>query len=123
MNRKTCRRKTKRIVNQLRRKLKHGSHLIDCRNHPCIVTQTYWTPGDLYGNSIQVESLVDKTPNSCSLLYCRPEPIEKQNALERADFMKKHGTIAYHKKYDPAFDEEGYKKLSLAWKWGEIKPQ
>lgn len=89
MNRHTDRRKVKRRVNWLRKHAGFGKYVIDCRGHPCIVTEVERYTDDLYGNGIYVKSLIDGSPNSCSLLHCAPQPISKQ----RAEHVAKTGVV------------------------------
>ena len=89
MNLKKSRRKTKRVVNQLRKKAGWGKYVLDCRGHPCIVTEVEFYSSDLYGNGVFVKSLFDDSTCSCSLLHCRPEPITEKEAHSFKDQMNR----------------------------------
>ncbi|SRR5258706_15641119 len=98
MNLKKDRRKTKRIVNQLRKKAGYGKFCLDCRGHPCIVTEVEFYSSDLYGNGIIVKSLLDGIEGSCSLLYCRPDPLTESQAKSIKE---------------PVLSQEAYNALNL----------
>ena len=80
MNMRKDRRKTKRAVNQLRKKAGYGKYVLDCRGHPSQVIEVEFYSSDLYGNGIIVKSLLDGVEGSCSLLYCRPDPLTEIQA-------------------------------------------
>ncbi len=100
MNTKTDKRKLKHRLNSVCRKLKYGMYVIDCRDHPCIITEgaRAWYQ-DLYGSEFACRSLVTETPNSCSVMHCGPEPISESLAKKMAEYWKQNGTTAYLTKY------------------------
>ena len=108
MNTKRSRRKVKNVINYLRRTAGYGKYVVDCRFHPCIVIDTN---NDLYGNSIDVESLFNGKTYSCSLMHCGILPISKAEAYERADFLKCHSFNDYLSKYE-GYSQEDYNKIN-----------
>lgn len=103
-------RKRKRFLNWIRKHAGYGKFVIDCREHPCIVTGT----DSLY---IDVISLITGTPSGCSFLHCGIEPISKERATEMAEFAKNNSWEGYLRKYfgynDAALAE--YAKLDAEW--------
>ena len=124
MNTYKCRRKAKRHMNHLHKKARKGKYVIDCRNHPCIVTETHFY-GDIYGDDIEVQSLVTGTMGSCSLFHCGPEPISKAEAFERAELAKRDGWEAYLKKFSGYTEEDllAWRKMQAIWGFETDKPR
>lgn len=92
-------RKFKRYMNNFKKRAGYGKYVIDCRYHPCIVTATEFYKSDPWGNGIFVKSLVNDTPFGCSLLHCGIKTISKEEAEERASYIKTHSFDAYMEKY------------------------
>jgi len=93
------RRKEKRVANWLRKKCGWGKYVESCRGHPGIVVKTCFPIGDLWGDSVDIKSLVDGVVESCSLRHCGIYPMP--NAVEQAEYWKKHGKNAAWAKFDP----------------------
>ncbi len=85
MNLHKSRRKLKRRLNWLQKHACWGSYVIDCRGQPCCVVGVERYTNDPYGNGIYVESIIDGSSNSCSLLHCGPEPITEAEARRLAN--------------------------------------
>lgn len=81
-------RKTKKIVRNRCDKIYSTGYFLDCFDHPCKMTEMYrYDPcsSDLFGDAeVDGESLIDGRGSSCSILYCAPEPLTKEEAEEIA---------------------------------------
>ena len=82
-------RKVKRRSNRRRKRLRVGSYSIDCRGHPGIIIRKGICDADRFGDDVDIESLVDGTVGSCSIMHCVPETITKQQAEAMAEAMNK----------------------------------
>jgi hypothetical protein len=70
-------------------------YVIDCRWHPCKVIDFGWHPQDLYGASVDVESLVDTKLSSCSFFHCGIDLVTEKRAFEMRDYFKERGEYRY----------------------------
>ena len=95
-------RKLKRIHNWLHKHCGYGKYVIDCRDHPCLVTFL-----DRDHHDIEGFSLIDESGMSCSLMHCGIEPVNKQKAEEMSAFYKKAGRYEYLIKYFTPEDGRG----------------
>jgi hypothetical protein len=70
-------------------------YVIDCRWHPCKVLTFGWHPQDLYGASLDVESLIDGLVSSCSMFHCGITDVNEIKAFEMRDYYHKYGEHRY----------------------------
>jgi hypothetical protein len=89
---------TKR-VNQALRKFAEFPYVEDCRYHPCKVTKL--EPHEPWRGrlDVEVESLVNSTPNACSYFSCGIVHLTKEEGEERVAFIHKYGMLPYTLKY------------------------
>jgi hypothetical protein len=114
-------RKLKRLMNQYMKRINYGKYFIDCRYHPCKVTEYFIRSEDPYGSYVDGISLVDNSGTSCSCYYCRPEPISKELALEMSEFAKNNNWNEYLTKY-LGFSTDAvnqYNKLDEVWNFNK----
>lgn len=71
-------RKLKRLINWYRKHAGYGRYVIDCRGHPCRVTQV-WDEGP-YRGSVSLVSIINGSTWGCSFNSCAPLPITKEFA-------------------------------------------
>ena len=95
------RRKTKRRVKSLAKKLiPNVTYAMGCRGHPGLVVQKdAFFDSDIHGAGVEIKSLVDGIEESCSIFHCCPQPIDKEYALELAQYMKTHHWMDVSIKY------------------------
>lgn len=81
-------RKTKRRIRKLQKRLPVGAFLLDCNNAPCEVIEVeYHDPRHkrgIFASSVAGRSLVDGREMECSLYYCDPFPLTKDEAIARS---------------------------------------
>lgn len=106
VNTRQDRRKDKRVSNFLHRTCAFGKYATGCRGHPGIVVSTCYTPGDIWGSSLEIRSLIDGEVEACSLRHCGVWPMKKEVALEQAAYWRKHGKAAWLVKYEYEYVEE-----------------
>ncbi len=90
MNLKRNRRKAKHRHNRLARECRWGHYALGCRGHPGIIVETHVYPGDIWGSSIVIKSLIDGVEESCSLMNCVPERISHDEAMRQCDPLQRH---------------------------------
>lgn len=88
------RRADKRYVNQFAAAMRRDRYVIDCRMHPCKVTDIVYITRchDAY---LEVESLLNGKASACSLRSCGIESISKQKAEDLATYHKSHSWDEY----------------------------
>ena len=118
LDRARCRdrRQRKRYMNYMIKRLHFGMYAVDCRYHPCIITEL-----DLQCEDISVKSVLDGTPCGCSIFHCGPLPITQTEAFERRDFIRSDGWDAYLKKYEGYTDAalEEFHKMDAVWNFNK----
>jgi hypothetical protein len=96
------RRKYKRTMNWMLKHCGYGKFVIDCRGHPCRVTEVDRYTDNMWQNGCTVVSLIDGTSSGCSYMHCGLEPLSE--------------TIAKSIK-EPILSQEQYDALNLPKKW------
>lgn len=130
-------RKTKRAKNRRRKEFtKHGkkvlskivpgSYVIDCRYHPCIVTEVDYSYGTLWPEDFEAKSLLNGVGSSCSSRHCGPEVISKEHALIMVKVFKEKGFFEMLRLVEGLNDAaiEHFKELDKSWNFdkGESMP-
>ena len=111
-------RKYKRRINWYMKKVRIGSHFLDCRFHPCVATEVnYWTNAP-FDSEINGTSLIDGGGASCSCIYCGPEPISKERAEELKAFYEQYGEDAYM--VEMGWTAEGWEHFKKEWRSEKI---
>lgn len=98
-------RKSKRRIKRLAKKLvPNKTHAYGCRGHPgLVVAKNYgpgWALGDLFGADVEIRSLVDGGIESCSIFHCAPTVVDREYAIEVAEYTKTHHAADVWIKYN-----------------------
>lgn len=125
MKRGAFKRKAKRRLNRFMKSMSGVNHIIDCRYHPCEITKIGICKSDPWASDFDCISLLDGTPNSCSIMHCGPEPITEKMAHEMVEFCKENGFFAYLAKY--CYHVELTEELRKEWtdyykSWNWVAP-
>ncbi len=124
MKKGTFWRKRKRILNWYLKKAAYGKYVIDCRYHPCRVTEVTFDRNRCQGDCTVI-SLITETPSSCDFFHCGVEPISESKAFEMAAFAKANTWNDYLEKYHGYSDEElkHYDELNKVWNFEQATPR
>ncbi len=103
-------RRYKRIIkSRAQRLIPNVTYAMGCRGHPGLVTKRSYWPGwslqDLFGASVEITSLIDGIEEGCSIYYCSPMPISKEEAERRIEEIKTTHDADLSVKYGYAVEE------------------
>lgn len=106
-------------------KIVPGSYVIDCRMHPCVVTEVDYCYGPYWPEDFEAKSLLNGVWTSCSTRHCGPEIITKEQAEHMVKVFKEKDFYEMLKVggYSDA-EVEQYKELDKTWNFdkGEKTP-
>lgn len=103
------RRIKRNIKKRARALIPNVTYAMGCRGHPGLVTKRSYWPGwllqDLFGASVEITSLVDGIKEDCSIYYCSPTPISKEEAKQRTEEIRTNHDADLSVKYGYAVEE------------------
>jgi hypothetical protein len=92
-------RRNKNTIDYYLREFEKSPYFEDCSYHPCVITKIYYNPEDNSRLDVDGTSLVTGLGTSCSCFHCGVQPLSKQEAEERRDYINEFGMLPYSLKY------------------------
>lgn len=105
----------KKHIKKLLNEILDTGYFINCNFHPVRLTEYGYWAKDICGTDVDGVALTNDGKCSCSVAYCRPEPITEKVAFEMVEVWKAEGDKGLAVRYG-GYSSEDYDAFEKEWR-------